>query len=196
MRTFLALDLPDSFREELSNLIDDLRSYTKHEVNWVAPQNLHITFQFIGNTKPEDIPEITQSASELFSSLFQADSLKSYLKDLSFSNPKLEIHPQNRPRIIWISLISEDRKIFTINSKLKQMLISKGYKLDSKPLKLHITLGRVKKRLPEILIQRILTTELIRKSLTVEQATLYQSVLQPTGPVYTALAEFSFKNKE
>jgi len=196
MRTFLALDIPNNFREDLANLIDDLRSYTKHEVNWVAPENLHITFQFIGKTEPEDIPEITQSAAELFSSLFPSDSAKSYLKDLSFSNPKLEIHPPNRPRIIWISLISEDHKIFRINTKFKQILISKGYELDSKPLKLHITLGRVKKRLPEILIQRILTTELNRKAIMVEQATLYQSTLQPTGPVYTALAEFSFKNKE
>ena len=195
MRTFLALDLSDEFRAEISSIIDDLRSYTKQEVNWVAPENLHITFQFIGKTQPEDIPEIAHSTSKLFSSLFQPNSHNSYLKDLSFTNSNLEIHPQNHPKIIWISLKSDDRKIFKINTKLKQMLISKGYLLDSKPLKLHITLGRIKKRLPEILIQRILTTELNKKLIKVEKATLYESVLQPTGPVYTALAEFNL-NKE
>lgn len=195
MRTFLALELSDEIRADISSIIDDLRSYSKQEVNWVAPENLHITFQFIGKTQPEDTPEISQSASELFSSLSQLDSHNSYLKDLSFTNPKLEIHPQNRPKIIWISLKSEDQKIFKINTKFKQMLTSKGYVLDYKPLKLHITLGRIKKRLPEILIQRILTTELNKKLIKVEKATLYESVLQPTGPVYTALAEFNL-NKE
>lgn len=195
MRTFLALDLSDEIRTEIASLIDDLRSYAKQEINWVTPKNLHITFQFIGETKIEDIPEITQAASKLFSSLLQPDSENYYLKDLSFSNPKLEIHPQNRPKIIWISLKSEDSKIFKINTKFKQNLISKGYELDSKPFNIHITLGRIKKRLPEILIQRILTTELITKLITVEKATLYESVLKPTGPVYSALVEFNL-NKE
>ena len=67
-----------------------------------------------------------------------------------------------------------------------------GYKIDSKPLEFHITLGRIKKRLPENAIKEILTTELKIKWFVVYNILLYKSLLKPTGPQYIELLNYRF----
>ncbi len=102
----------------------------------------------------------------------------------------MQIHPNKTPKFIWITLSSENKWFFNIYRKLKETLILKGFILESRPLMLHITLGRIKKRLPENLIYKFLTTELIHKSITIEKATLFKSVLHSTGPIYEDLVVF------
>jgi len=182
MRTFIALDLPENIREEVSRVTNDFRSNCPFGVKWVPPENLHITFQFIGETKENDISEISEFLEINFSEL----------KMLNFIEPELEIIPGREPRMIWISLKIENSLIRKISKRFKEKLRKMGYKIDSKPLRFHITLGRIKKRLPEILIQQILTTELKMKSIKVGKATLYKSLLRPEGPRYNSLMSIKF----
>ena len=182
MRTFVALDLPEKIKEDVAGVINNFRSYYPYGVNWVPQENLHITFQFIGETKKEDIPEIAEFLETSFSEL----------SALLFTNPKLEILPGKDPKIIWISLDNNDslvqKKLKRLKSKLRQM----DYKIDSRRLRFHITLGRIKKRLPEKTIKQILTTELKINSFEVSEATLYKSLLKPRGPRYIEIIKFKF----
>ena len=66
MRTFLALDLPESVRRDISDQIDHLRSSNVSGIKWVTSENLHITFQFIGDTQRHDIPEIGNFLEKVF----------------------------------------------------------------------------------------------------------------------------------
>ena len=182
MRTFVALDLPENIKEDVAGVITNFRSYCPYGVNWIPQENLHITFEFIGETKEEDIPEIAEFLETGFSEL----------SALLFTNPKLEILPGRDPKIIWISLENEDSVIQKISKKLKSELRKLGYKIDSRQLRFHITLGRIKKRLPEKLVEQILTTELNIKGFEVSKATLYKSLLKPQGPRYIEIVNFKF----
>ncbi len=182
MRTFVALELPETIKEDIAGVINDFRSNCPYGVNWVPQENLHITFQFIGEIKEEDIPEIAEFLETNFSEL----------SALLFTNPKLEILPGRDPKIIWISLENEDSSIQKISKRLKNKLRQMGYKIDSRQLRFHITLGRIKKRLPEKLIEQILTTELNLKDFEVSKATLYQSLLKSQGPLYIEIMNFKF----
>jgi len=182
MRTFVALDLPDDIREEVAELIDVFRSYCPSGVNWVPKENLHITFQFIGETKQEDLNDI-------------GELMGNCLEDLSpqmFSKPELEFVPGRAPKIIWLGLQAHDPKLHKSIKKFRSQIRKMGYKIDSRRMRFHITLGRIKKRLPEKTIKQILTTELKIKYLEVSKATLYKSLLQPQGSRYFELINFEF----
>ena len=182
MRTFVALDLPLNIKEDVAGVIKDLHSNCPFGVNWVPQENLHITFQFIGETKEEDIPEIAEFLEASFSEL----------SALLFTNPKLEILPGRDPKIIWISLENSDSLIQKTSKRLKSKLRQMGYKIDSRRLRFHITLGRIKKRLPEKAVRQILTTELKINSFEVSEVTLYKSLLKPQGPRYIEMINFKF----
>ena len=185
MRTFLALELPENIKNEVAKVIEYFRSLVRDGIRWVAKENLHITFQFIGDTREEDIPEISEFLTEHFIDLTA----------LKFFNPKLEIIPGRNPRIIWLSAQTDDKEIFTMSKKFKLKLKELGYTLDSKPLKFHVTLGRIKKRLPEFFIHQVLTKEISIKEFDVSEATLYKSILRPEGPRYVKLHNFLFGGK-
>lgn len=182
MRTFLALELPENIKNEVAEVIEYFRSLTRDGIRWVTKENLHITFQFIGDTKEEDIPEISEFLTEHLADL----------PALKFFNPKLEIIPGRNPRIIWLSAKTDNKEILTISKKFKLKLKELGYTLDSKPLKFHVTLGRIKKRLPEFFIHQVLTKEISIKEFNVSEATLHKSILRPQGPIYEKIVNIKF----
>ncbi len=182
MRTFIALDLPWNIRENIAGVVNNFQSSCKFGVNWVPQENLHITFQFIGETKEEDIPEIAEFLETSFSEL----------SALLFTDPKLELLPGRDPKIIWISLENNDSLILKTLKRLKSKLRQMGYKIDSRRLRFHITLGRIKKRLPEKLVKQVLTTELKLNNFEVVKASLYKSLLKPHGPRYIEMINFKF----
>ena len=182
MRTFIALDLPKNIRENIAGVVNNFQSSCKFGVNWVPQENLHITFQFFGETKEEDIPEIAEFLETSFSEL----------SSLLFTDLKLEILPGRDPKIIWISLENDDSLILKISKRLKSKLRQMDYKIDSRKLRFHITLGRIKKRLPEKVVRQILTTELKINNFEVSRVTLYKSLLKPQGPRYIEIINFKF----
>ncbi len=185
MRTFLALELPEDIKIEVFGKIEQYREIAPTRIKWVPKENLHITLQFIGDTKKEDLPEITEFLGCGFSKI----------PKMKFLRPELEIIPGRNPRVIWISFSTESNQIFGFSKNFKKKLVEMGYQLDSKPLKMHVSLGRVKKGLPEILIKQILTTELKFESFLVDEATLYQSFLRPQGPVYEDIVNYKFSKE-
>ena len=63
-RTFVALPLPTSLREQLGEWIKE----TKNELpfrKWIHPQDIHITLHFLGSTSQEQLEEIIQVLKKL-----------------------------------------------------------------------------------------------------------------------------------
>src|SRR6056297_3622120 len=168
MRTFLALELPEYVKDELAELINEAQKYSKDIVKWIPRPNLHITLQFIGKTYPEDIKEIAAYAAQQFQKI----------GFLEMHSPRLQIIPGSNPRIIWLGLDTENKQIFKVAKRIRRRLEQLGYDLDKKPLKLHVTLGRVKKRLPENFIDFLLTREVKFSQFKVPEMILYRSYLK------------------
>ncbi|HCX73883.1 MAG TPA: RNA 2',3'-cyclic phosphodiesterase [Candidatus Cloacimonas sp.] len=179
MRTFLALELPENIKDILADLIEGAQNYCKQEIKWISRPNLHITLQFIGKTYPEDIKEIAAYTAQEFQKI----------GELEMHSPRLQIIPNRNPRLIWVSLQCENKQIFKISKRIKRKLEQLGYELDKKPFKLHITLGRVKKRLPKKIIDFLLTKDIKFSKFMVPELVLYRSYLKPTGAVYEKLVQ-------
>jgi 2'-5' RNA ligase len=109
-----------------------------------------------------------------------------------------ELFPAREPRLIWVKLEAESNGIFSFAKELTHTVKELGMEPDVKALKLHITVGRIKSQQPAWLEQEIMKSQLPCEAETYDEVTLYQSVLQPDGPVYTPLQQYRLiqRNKE
>ncbi len=185
MRTFLAFDLPSSFQRELNDLITDLKAQYNKSIKWVQPENLHFTIQFLGEIKPHHLHEITE---------FLNQEIKDK-KLILMKNPKLDLIPHKNPRIIWIEMEPQQQWVYQLAKRLRIFLYELGYKIDKKKIKFHITLARVKGKLPDYFIEFVLQREVKRISLQLKKITLYQSILKPEGPIYNAISKFELEEE-
>ena len=182
-RTFLALELPAYLKTEFSRIIRELQSSFPKGVKWVSSKNLHITLQFIGDTQQKDIPDLSEYFEELFS----------VVPTLLFSHQKIQVIPGRNPRLIWVEMTSENKDIIKASKKIKDKLHQMNYNPDKKPLKFHATLGRIKKRLPDYFISQILAEKISVTDFVVSEATFYESILRPEGPVYYEIEKYGLK---
>ena len=179
------MEIPASLRRELAEIIREFQTEVPRGIKWVSEENLHITLQFIGDTKDEDIPEIVRFSQNVFSKIGK----------LQFFKPEIRIVPGRFPRIVWVSLKTENREIVKAVRKIRNKLQELGYEPDSKSLKFHITLGRVKRKLPEHFIATALTKKISAENFEVSEAVFYRSILRSDGPVYEKIEIFPLLNK-
>jgi RNA 2',3'-cyclic 3'-phosphodiesterase len=185
LRTFIALELPELHKQGVVNYLNTWsRSYTDG-INWVKPENLHLTMLFIGETQSGDIAQIQAALFEL---MLKTESFE--LSCLGF-----ELFPAVEPRLLWVKLDTPDRGIFTFAKELNRTVRQFGYTPDAKALKLHITVGRIKARQPVWMEVEFLRSELPKQTALYDTVTFYQSVLKPDGPVYTPLEQYTLRRK-
>jgi RNA 2',3'-cyclic 3'-phosphodiesterase len=177
MRAFIALELPANIREQLNAVSLQLQQYNQKNINWVDPQNLHITFQFLGDIAEAHLNDIKQIMAEYFADL----------PHLSFSQPQLQIVPASKPRIIWVHYQTDSAELNKAHRKLNTAIAELGYKLDRKPLLLHVTLARIKTALQPHLINAIMKYKITPEKFAPDEVTLFKSILKPQGPIYQPL---------
>lgn len=177
-RSFIALEVPTPPRECLVQKLRWLRP--NPGVNWVKEENLHLTLLFLGDVDSARIPDLAAILKEATESSgpFQ----------LALNG--LNIFPNKFPRMIWAGLSDEGDKLSVWHKRLLGEVRRAGFEPDPKPLKLHITLGRIKASLPATLERDILQSEVEKGFYAYSRVTLYRSVLKPEGPSYNILEQY------
>lgn len=183
VRSFIALELPRSLKDELVAVIDRFKGRAPLGVNWVKPENLHLTLLFIGDVAPERIREIDAEIQRLLEG-FPAFKFKAL---------GLELFPASDPRLIWLKLQEENDDVFKLQRRMVGSVRSLGLEPDRKPLKLHVTLARIKSHVEPELAREIMQYEIDKQSLEYGSICLFRSVLHPTGPSYSILEQYNLK---
>ena len=136
-RIFIAINLPEKIKEELSNFQN---KFLDLPAKWVRKENLHITLVFLGYIRDDRFPkiiEITKKVSSNYSS-FPIKIIK-----ISFFPPK--VFP---PRMIW-AIGEKNETLFKLQKNLKNALseinIPQLEEEESGNFIPHITLARIKK---------------------------------------------------
>ena len=183
IRTFIALELPAELKAELIAVINRFRLRTPEGVNWVKPENLHLTMVFIGDVQPERVAEI-DAAIQILLEGFPAFNFKAL---------GLELFPASEPRMIWAKLEAENEDVFKLQRRMLGALRSLEIQPDRKPLKLHITLARTKTFIEPELAREIMQSEINKQSMVYPSLCLFRSVLSPSGPNYSVLEQYNLK---
>jgi len=178
IRSFIAVNLPKETKEEIKKIIDIL-GRSRGGIKLVEPENLHFTLHFLGEIGKEKVITVKEILKEAV-----RDARPYPVKILGLN----AFPSRNRPRVIFLEAVSENKSLENLQQKIGQQLKKIGLKIDERPFTLHLTLGRVKNqglKLPEIKIKE----NLIFKAISLD---LMKSELTPQGPIYTLIESFLF----
>lgn len=180
LRTFLAVEIDDSVRQQAAALIERLRAVVDG-VSWVAPQNLHITLKFLGHVAASRIAEVSQAVRQAVAAAtpfeFESRGLGAF--------PRVE-----RPNNLWIGCGEGAQSLVALAERLDQALGQLGFARESRALVPHLTLGRVRRGgKPPANLVRLLRehAEFVAGRSRVRHVVLFSSQLTPRGAIYTPL---------
>jgi RNA 2',3'-cyclic 3'-phosphodiesterase len=178
MRLFTGLDLPADVVANLEELLRRLQPTAR--IAWSLPANLHITTKFIGQWPDDRLNDLMTALSDVPGR-----------NAIAISIQRLGFYPNpHSPRIFWCGVQAPglDRLAADTNEALGTI----GVGREDRAYSPHLTLARIKERAD---FQPLREAIAGLKSLDFGKFDsrsffLYQSVLKPTGSVYTKLAEF------
>ncbi len=180
-RLFCAVKIQPS--EEITDTMDHFReSLATERINWVAPENLHLTLKFFGDTPNRELDAIVQS-------LQKAAALSSPVSFSingcgTFGNPRM-------PRVLWFG-IDRPHGLQTLYRTVNKSLEPLGYLPDKKVFVPHLTIGRIKHLEDTSALQELLGEyeDTAFGKVTVSNFHLFESILRPQGPEYHILESF------
>lgn len=184
LRTFVALDLPNALREELGTVLDQCRRIAPSGVNWIAPHNMHLTLLFAGDTPQHQIKHLCEDILQISTQLpaFEIQILGA------------ELFPAKAPRLLWLKLQCSNPDIYGLPKLFAKAFTDKDIQPDMKPLKLHVSLGRLKQNLRPHQEAELMRISLSAQKQLWDTLTYYSSTLLPGGPVYKPLCTCSLGN--
>ncbi len=180
IRTFVALEVPDEPKQQLAEYIEVWKRSFPKGINWVKPENLHMTLLFIGDSESSLVPKMSKNIGKACESL----------EPIAMNILGLELFPSINPRLLWAKLDTEDKSIFKLPNALMHQLQSFGLEPETKPLKLHITMGRIKAPQPNWVEREFLQANVSSDSYHYDTVTFYKSTHGKDGPVYTILEQY------
>ncbi len=177
IRTFIAVDLPDSFIETIAEIQQEL----KGNIKLVDAKQVHITMKFLGDVPEKKIPKIEDALSGVNSEPFTAR-----VKGVgAFPKP-------GYARVIYIG--ADPAETFTkLYAEVESALTPLGFKREKRPFTPHATLARVKHN-PEEARMRLRDTiehlsDIEVGTMDVDTIKLKKSTLTPKGAIYETLKE-------
>lgn len=184
IRSFLAFELAPHIKETLEDLLKDITPRLQ-EIRWVPLENIHLTVLFLGDVEESQLDPISHAIEGVARKYGQ---FKMRITGLGiFGGIK-------RPRVLWVGMDGDVERMGYFKASLEKALSKFGIKLEERPYKPHLTLGRFKEHFKETgQLQEILETfkSLGDREQIFEEVCLFKSQLTPKGSIYTKL--FSFR---
>lgn len=183
-RLFIAFDIDDELRAQLSQRAARLRQELdglQEGVRWLPANRYHMTAVFLGDTDEGAIPGLREvlEAPEL-----PVDIETRLGAPLVFPKPR-------DPRVLVCALTEHTEPLRELTDRIRRGLQEVGVSFDKKPFKPHITIGYLRKRPRQT--QREIADTWLRQPVEGETGgriaalSLYESVLNPSGPTHTRL---------
>lgn len=182
-RTFIAFEVGNDVKARAADLIKRLKK-AEAEVNWVPPQNMHITLKFLGDVPNVEIPDLCRHVAEAVADFKPFDI--EFLSAGAF--------PQNdRPRTLWLGVAEDEgyEQLAALNEAIEERLHSQmGFARERRRFQPHLTIGRVnstgaaQQALGEIVEQHVNFDGALSE---VDEVLIFASYLEKSGPTYNVL---------
>lgn len=176
VRSFVAVELPPSMREEIGRLN---RSIATEGLRQVSPDLMHITMKFLGDVPQEKVVEVAEALGRVKATPFtvQVKGIGSF--------------PGRSVRVVWLGLVGDFRELY---EGIERALSQLGFSPEERGFSPHVTLGRVGRPCAEmnqkLLARMAPLSDIDLGSFTVDRFYLKKSTLTRGGPIYEDLAGF------
>jgi len=186
IRAFIAMDLDSKIKRSIQNIQEQL-CQASCDINWVKPENVHLTLKFLGNIQEDKIPEIIQKLI----------SLTGRFPPISSQLTHLGMFPDTtRPKVLWIGL-TQEQTFQDLAAYIEQDLLSLGFLPENKKFHPHITIGRLKstKGIQKLCLLTQDYSSFTSLKQTFDCLTFYKSILTSHGPVHEPLNKIKWIQK-
>ena len=134
MRLFFALQLPEDVRERLRPALEAARRAAPEGVGFTRVEQLHFTLAFLGETeRVEEACAAGEGVREL------AGFELAIAGSGAFPSPA-------RPRVLWLGVTEGGPELVAVADRLCAGLRERGFSLEDRPFRPHLTVGRVRPR--------------------------------------------------
>lgn len=141
MRSFVAIELPETLKAEAARLQERLKadgSNLRQTIKWIGPDGLHLTMKFLGEIGEDRVPAVVE-----------------VLRGVAAETPALALMVQGlggfpslqAARVVWIGVSGPDRSMASLrrlHALLEAALEGRGFSRESRPFAPHVTLGRAR----------------------------------------------------
>ena len=176
IRTFIALKLPSSLKQELFGQAKILAAQDKRQhIRWLPPENYHLTLAFLG-----DVDSVRLSGLQ-----FALEQKLEFVKAVPCKISAISPFPFSRPKIIAALL---ERTVELLQLQTDVANCTQSFVIYSKCRRFvpHVTLGRLKPRAEKSIN---LQAHNILLAGVADAVTLFQSELTSDGAIHNALVE-------
>jgi len=144
---------------------------------------MHVTLAFLGRTPDERLADVGEAANTA------AGSVTAFDIELDRAG---RFPPTGRPRVVWLGIGAGAPAVLALGDRVRVELARRQIPFDDKPLRAHITLGRVREDAALADARAIAAaTEAMRVPhlrYRVDSVVVFESKLSPRGPTYTPRA--------
>jgi 2'-5' RNA ligase len=184
IRSFIALELSDEVRGELSRILGLLKE-ANADVKWVRPESVHLTLKFLGYVPEGRIASLAQKLKEIAQS---ASPFEIVLDGIG-------IFPDwSHARVLWIGVGEGSDRVKDLASRVEEAMALEGFEKEKRSFSSHLTLGRIRGAKNKDELRKIASSIEVKPLKShIPRIVLFKSVLTPKGAVYSPLsaAEFS-----
>lgn len=177
MRSFIAIELSDPIKDELTRIQSRLK-YTGADVKWVERGNIHLTMKFLGEVGEDRLQEVTAA---LDGAAKDSCAFDMTIRDLGVF-PRLDF-----PRVVWAGLDKGAAESGELAKNIDSAMEKLSFERGSRPFSPHITIGRIRSSKNKAALKEGLLATKIEKLLVqrVDAVILFKSELTSKGPIYT-----------
>jgi 2'-5' RNA ligase len=150
---------------------------------WIPPENYHLTVKFLGEVREDTVPSVREAAARA-----AARVSRFRITFESFGAfPSLA-----RPRVIFFAVSEGAEGLIKLASLVDRETERAGFARERRPHRAHLTLARIKRRLPPGLREALEAVPSLPEatSQTVERFVLMQSHLSRAGARYEEIGTF------
>ena len=189
IRSFIAIELPDKIKQELTQLEGQLKSDKQTFVKWADPYSIHLTLKFLGNIDISRTGTITTAIEDATKGI---SPFHLEVRDLGVF-PNLR-----RAQVAWVGLSGDIAKLGQLQQHIESNLAQLGFSPESRPFKPHLTLARLRnqatlderQRFGQLIAGHTSKTEYTFK---VDAVSLMRSQLTREGAIYSRISSVGLK---
>ena len=177
VRAFLAFEIPEAVRADLSTSREALRAELP-KARWVRPDGQHLTLKFLGEVSRTSLAGLTRDLAP------RIGALPRVTVELSgsgfFPSPR-------RPRVAWIGGRADG--VEPVVAAIEEVAADHGFERARRRWSPHVTQARLDRPWPAAAVDRFLAwgQSLGLDPFVAREVVLFSSDLQRGGAVYTAL---------
>lgn len=184
IRAFWGIQLPQAANEKLIGFVHSLQtSLADTNIRWSAPENLHITLQFLKSVGKEDIPSLIAQVTQ------QLQGFSPFFIQLG----QVELFPSpHMPHVISLK-VQASTTLTNLAGRVGEGMIRAGYDIEQRPYRPHLTLGRLHRKGKVLLPPDLTGADLV--AIPVRDICLWESKPSRQGSCYTLLHKLAIQNE-